>query len=146
MSLEKHSRVQRQEEGTALEQTFVEVTRSTDRSIDRSLLVTLSLDVRSEQRPKERKGKERKENDNDRSDSQAVDRGEASDGDNCVQTNANGVSRAARLLNIAFLKRLVHDMDNDLRYQWLERRLVNTIEPKRDLLTQFIANDDNRLV
>ncbi|CAF3984528.1 unnamed protein product, partial [Rotaria sordida] len=36
-------------------------------------------------------------------------------------------------------------MEKDSRYQWLESRLIGTIEPKRDALIQLIQNDDNRL-
>ena len=37
-------------------------------------------------------------------------------------------------------------MEKDLRYQWIESRLITTIEPKRDALIQLIQNDDNRFV
>ncbi|CAF5004572.1 unnamed protein product, partial [Rotaria sp. Silwood1] len=36
-------------------------------------------------------------------------------------------------------------MEKDSRYQWLESRLIATLEPKRDALIQLIQNDDNRL-
>ncbi|CAF3502703.1 unnamed protein product [Rotaria socialis] len=36
-------------------------------------------------------------------------------------------------------------MEKDSRYQWLESRLIATLEPKRDALVQLIQNDDNRL-
>ena len=35
-------------------------------------------------------------------------------------------------------------MEKDVRYQWLESRLVATLEPKRDALISLIQNDDNR--
>jgi hypothetical protein len=37
-------------------------------------------------------------------------------------------------------------MEKDSRYQWIETRLITTIEPKRDALIQLIQNDDNRFV
>lgn len=37
-------------------------------------------------------------------------------------------------------------MEKDSRYQWLESRLVASLEPKRDALIQLIQNDDNRFV
>jgi len=37
-------------------------------------------------------------------------------------------------------------MDKDSRYQWIESRLITTLEPKRDALLQLIENDDNRFV
>jgi len=37
-------------------------------------------------------------------------------------------------------------MDKDSRYQWIESRLITTIEPKRDALIQLIQNADNRFV
>jgi len=36
-------------------------------------------------------------------------------------------------------------MEKDTRYQWIESRIITTIEPKRDALIQLIQNDDNRL-
>ncbi len=36
-------------------------------------------------------------------------------------------------------------MDKDSRYQWIESRLLTTLEPKRDALLQLIQNADNRL-
>jgi hypothetical protein len=37
-------------------------------------------------------------------------------------------------------------MEKDSRYQWIESRLITTLEPKRDALLQLIQNDDNRFV
>lgn len=37
-------------------------------------------------------------------------------------------------------------MEKDPRYQWLETRLITTLEPKRDALLQLIQNDENRFV
>ena len=37
-------------------------------------------------------------------------------------------------------------MDKDIRYQWIESRIVTTLEPKRDALLQLIENQDNRFV
>jgi hypothetical protein len=37
-------------------------------------------------------------------------------------------------------------MEKDSRYQWLETRLITTLEPKRDALIQLIQNDENRFV
>ncbi len=37
-------------------------------------------------------------------------------------------------------------MEKDSRYQWIESRLITTIEPKRDALIQLIQNADNRFV
>lgn len=35
-------------------------------------------------------------------------------------------------------------MEKDVRYQWIENRLVNAFEPKRDALHQLTQNDENR--
>jgi hypothetical protein len=37
-------------------------------------------------------------------------------------------------------------MDKDPRYQWIESRLITTLEPKRDTLLQLIQNADTRFV
>ena len=46
-------------------------------------------------------------------------------------------------LSLSFLVRF--EMEKDTRYQWIESRIITTIEPKRDALIQLIQNDDNRL-
>jgi hypothetical protein len=38
------------------------------------------------------------------------------------------------------------NMEKDSRYQWIESRLITTLEPKRDALIQLIQNTDNRFV
>lgn len=35
-------------------------------------------------------------------------------------------------------------MDKDIRYQWIESRIITTLEPKRDAILQLIENQDNR--
>ncbi|CAF1319792.1 unnamed protein product [Didymodactylos carnosus] len=36
-------------------------------------------------------------------------------------------------------------LDKDARYQWLESRIVSTLQPKRDAIQSLIENDENRL-
>lgn len=37
-------------------------------------------------------------------------------------------------------------MEKESRYQWLESRIITTLEPKRDALLQLTENVDNRFV
>jgi hypothetical protein len=35
-------------------------------------------------------------------------------------------------------------IDKDPRYQWLEKRIVASLSPKRDALLNLIENEDNK--
>ncbi len=37
-------------------------------------------------------------------------------------------------------------MDSDKRFQWLEKRIMVSLSPKREALTNLIHNDDNKLI
>lgn len=35
-------------------------------------------------------------------------------------------------------------MESDPRYQWLEKRITSCLNPKREALSNFIENEDNK--
>lgn len=35
-------------------------------------------------------------------------------------------------------------MESDPRYQWLEKRIASCLNPKRETLSNFIENEDNK--
>lgn len=37
-------------------------------------------------------------------------------------------------------------MEDDRRYQWLEKRVLASLNPKREAIGNFIGNEDNKLV
>jgi len=37
-------------------------------------------------------------------------------------------------------------MDSDKRYQWLEKRILASLSPKREALASLVQNDDNKLI
>lgn len=37
-------------------------------------------------------------------------------------------------------------MDSDLRYKWLEHRILASLQPKREALQSLLENEDNKFV
>lgn len=37
-------------------------------------------------------------------------------------------------------------MENDPRYQWLEKRITSCLNPKREALVNLVENEDNKLI
>ena len=37
-------------------------------------------------------------------------------------------------------------MDSDLRYKWIEQRVVTSLQPKREALQNLAENEDNKLL
>ena len=35
-------------------------------------------------------------------------------------------------------------METDARYQWLEKRIISCLNPKRDALLNLVENEDNK--
>ena len=35
-------------------------------------------------------------------------------------------------------------MDSDLRYKWLEQRILTSLQPKREALQSLVENEDNK--